>query len=224
MHCFRMYLYVSGDIWCISMFLWVWPKQAYWLLLKVLVGKASPRSWRISFTAGRLTAPKPKTEIDRRHPKTESRPWPSMTFPWLQKKWKSQICKICVCLCLSRVSWNTWTLRDNWAASSTAFLSRFHENTTCKKLDTRLDRQAWHNGADVLKVVLRLCSQPVHTKKPSVFPVFRVWQCDTKALVISVLTTVDMLYGANDLSRAQPCQVEYRTFRTWRCSHCYGWV
>ena len=31
-------------------------------------------------------------------------------------------------------------------------------------------------------------------------PGLRVWQCDTKALVISVLTTLDMLYSANDLS------------------------
>lgn len=214
--CIYMYLVISGVVLCFCGF----DSLTQTSLLTLAEGPGREGFTKELEDKFHRWSPDRTQTQDRNRPKTSEDWIKTMTFHDSKKMEKSDLQN----LCLSRVSWNTWTLRDNWAASSTAFLSRFHENTTCKKLDTRLDRQAWHNGADVLKVVLRLCSQPVHTKKPSVFPVFRVWQCDTKALVISVLTTVDMLYGANDLSRAQPCQVEYRTFRTWRCSHCYGWV
>lgn len=58
---------------------------------------------------------------------------------------------------------------------------RFHENTTCKKMDARLDRQAkWSTANTALQMNIG------HI----------VGHQSTQALVISVLTTIDMAYSA----------------------------
>lgn len=214
-HVSNMYLYVSGDIWCISMFLMVFVGLTQTSLLALAEGPGREGFTKELEDKFHRWSPDRTQTQDRRHPKTSEDWIKTMTFhdlPWLQKNEKVRFAKSVFVSCFLK------------HLDSERQLSKFHSIPVKVPREHHLQEAGhspgppgmaqWGRVEGCAQVVLRLCLQPVHTKKPSVLPVFRVfrvWQCDTKALVISVLTTVDMLYAANDLSRAQPCQVAYRT-------------